>query len=106
MDILVVGVLARLAAGSHRREPAFNFMLCAIGVLLLSDAIYGWRLLEGHFTPGALTSARLGRLLHAARHRGAAPVDAPALRARARGGPTLTRARLALLACASLTVPR
>ena len=32
-------------------------MLCAIGVLLLSDAVYGWRLLEGHYAPGVFTSA-------------------------------------------------
>ena len=58
MDILVVGVLARMAAGSHRREPAFVFMLTgAIGALLLSDVVYGWRLLEGHFTPGTATTA-------------------------------------------------
>jgi hypothetical protein len=57
MDILVVGVLARMAAGSHRREPAFAFMLAGAGVLLLSDAIYGWRLLEGHFQPGTATTA-------------------------------------------------
>ena len=55
---------------------------------------------------GAGDDGGLGGLLHAARHRRDAPLDAPALRARAREPrSTLTRARLALLACASLTVP-
>jgi diguanylate cyclase (GGDEF)-like protein/PAS domain S-box-containing protein len=104
MDILVIGVLARLAAGSHRREAAFNFMLCAIGALLLSDAIYGWRLLEGHFQPGAATMAGWAvfytLLGTAAMH--------PSMRRLSEPGPesgTLTRARLALLACAALTIP-
>jgi diguanylate cyclase (GGDEF)-like protein/PAS domain S-box-containing protein len=105
MDILVVGVLARMAAGKHRREPAFAFMLSAVGVLLLSDAVYGWRLLEGHFSPGPATSAGwaifYALLGTAAMH--------PSMRRLSEPGPevdsTLTRARLALLACASLTVP-
>ncbi len=105
MDILVVGVLARMAAGCHRREPAFNFMVCAIGALLVSDAIYGWRLLEGHFLPGAATMAGWAAfytlLGTAAMH--------PSMRQLSEPGPesepTLTRARLMLLACASLTVP-
>ncbi len=105
MDILVVGVLARLAAGSHRREPAFNFMLCAIGVLLLSDAVYGWRLLEGHFAPGAFTSAGWAAfytlLGTAAMHPSMRRLSEPGPEA----DPTLTRPRLALLACASFTVP-
>jgi len=105
MDILVVGVLARLAAGSHRREASFNFMLCAIGALLLSDAFYGWRLLEEHFKPGPVTMtgwAVFYTLLGtAAMH--------PSMRRLSEPGPeseaALTRARLALLACAALTVP-
>ena len=105
MDILVVGVLARMAAGKHRREPSFNFMLCAIGALLLSDAVYGWRLLEGHFQPGPFTMAGwavfYALLGTAAMH--------PSMRRLSEPGPeseaTLTRARFALLACAALTVP-
>ena len=105
MDILLVGVLARLAAGRHRREPAFNFMLCAIGVLLASDAVYGWRLLEGHYTPGVFTSAGWAAfytlLGTAAMHPSMRRLSEPGPEAE----PTLTRARLALLACASFTVP-
>jgi diguanylate cyclase (GGDEF)-like protein/PAS domain S-box-containing protein len=105
MDILLVGVLARMAAGSHRREPAFAFMLAAIAVLLGSDAVYGVRLLEGSFTAGPLTSGGWAvfyvLIACAAMH--------PSMRQLSEPGPAsgarLTRARLGLLACASLTVP-
>jgi diguanylate cyclase (GGDEF)-like protein/PAS domain S-box-containing protein len=105
MDILVLGVVARMAAGSHRREPAFAFMLCGAVVLLLSDTVYGWRLLEGHFTPGPATNAGWAIFYTligtAAMH--------PSMRLLSERGPeaesTLNRARLALLACASMTVP-
>ncbi len=105
MDILVIGVLARMAAGSHRREPAFAFMLTAVAVLLLSDAVYGWRLLESHYAPGSLVTAgwSIFYLLL-----GAAAMH-PSMRRLAEQGPQsssqLTRLRLALLACASLSVP-
>ena len=104
MDILVIGVLARMAAGSHRREPSFVFMLSGVGALLLSDAFYGWRLLESHHSPGPVTMAGWAvfyvLLGTAAMH--------PSMRRLSEPGPrasTLTRARLSLLACASLTVP-
>jgi|HubBroStandDraft_6_1064221.scaffolds.fasta_scaffold15125_4 diguanylate cyclase (GGDEF)-like protein len=105
MDILVLGVVARLAAGAHRREPAFAFLLSAAAVLLLSDALYGWKLLGGgHTTGGVLDTgwATYYALL------GAAALH-PSMRLLSEPGPEvdgrLTRARLALLACASLTVP-
>jgi diguanylate cyclase (GGDEF)-like protein/PAS domain S-box-containing protein len=105
MDILVLGVVARVAAGRHRREPAFVFLLSAAVVLLLSDVIYGWKLLgNGYDTGGmpdtgwAIYYALLGT---AALH--------PSMRLLSAPGPEpdgrLTRARLALLACASLTAP-
>ncbi len=105
MDILLVGVLARLAAGRHRREPAFIFMTSGIALLLAGDAVYGWRLLEGQYAAGPVTMccwalfyALIGT---AAMH--------PSMRRLSESGPpadsTLTRARLALLACASLSVP-
>jgi diguanylate cyclase (GGDEF)-like protein/PAS domain S-box-containing protein len=105
MDILVVGVLARMAAGSHRREPAFVLILSGVGALLASDAIYGWRLLESHSTPGAVTMAGWA-IFYALL--GAAAMH-PSMRKLSEPGPqsssTLTRPRLALLACASMTVP-
>jgi diguanylate cyclase (GGDEF)-like protein/PAS domain S-box-containing protein len=105
MDILVLGVVARMAAGSHRREPSFIFLLTGAAILLLADTIFGARLLEGSFSPGAATSAgwaifyvMLGAsALHPSMHLLSEP------------GPEsesgLTRARLALLGAASLTVP-
>jgi diguanylate cyclase (GGDEF)-like protein/PAS domain S-box-containing protein len=108
MDILVLGVVARVAAGSHRREPAFAFLLSSAVVLLLSDALYGWKLLDGSYG----TDARNGILYtgwaiyYALLGTGALH---PSMRLLSTPGPEadgrLTRARLALLTCASLTVP-
>jgi diguanylate cyclase len=105
MDILVLGVVARLAAGAHRREPAFAFLLSAAAVLLLSDAVYGWKLLGGGHTTGGILDtgwATYYALL------GAGALH-PSMRLLSEPGPELdgrlTRARLALLACASLSVP-
>ncbi len=105
MDILVLGVVARVAAGSHRREPAFAFLLSAAVVLLLSDVIYGLKLLEGGVYTGGMPDA--GWAVYYALI-GAAALH-PSMRRLSRPGPEtdarLTRARLALLACASLTAP-
>ena len=96
-----------MAAGSHRREPAFLLHAVrdrrAAAQRRASTAGGCWKAATA--SPGAADDGRLGGLLHAARHGRDAPLDAAALRARARGRATLTRARLALLACASLTVP-
>ncbi|MGA2319557.1 MAG: EAL domain-containing protein [Solirubrobacteraceae bacterium] len=105
MDILVLGVVARIAAGSHRRQPAFGFLLAGATVLLLSDVFYGWKLLEGGYetsgvldTGWALYYTLLGTAaLHPSMRRLAAPGPEPESR--------LTGVRLALLTCASLTAP-
>ncbi len=105
MDILVLGIVARMAAGSHRREPAFVLLLSGVVALLLSDAVYGVKLLGGGFAidgmPGTGWAIYYTLLGAAALH--------PSMRRLSEPGPAsdghLTRARLALLACASLTVP-
>jgi diguanylate cyclase len=107
MDIIVLGVVARVAAGAHRREPAFAFLLSGAIVLLLSDALYGAKLV------GASTGTGTGTLMHAGWATyyvllGAAALH-PSMRLLSTPGPQsdghLSRARLALLTCASLTVP-
>jgi diguanylate cyclase (GGDEF)-like protein/PAS domain S-box-containing protein len=105
MDIVVLAVVARLAAGSHRREPAFGFLLGGAVMLLLSDAVYGWKMLHGGYSIAGVMAAGwavfFALLGTAALH--------PSMRQLSEPGPSeevrLTRARLALLACASLTVP-
>jgi diguanylate cyclase (GGDEF)-like protein/PAS domain S-box-containing protein len=105
MDILVLAIVARMAAGSHRREPAFVLLLSGVVALLLSDAFYGVKLLGGGFAidgmPGTGWAIYYTLLGSAALH--------PSMRRLSEPGPPsaghLTRARLALLACASLTVP-
>jgi diguanylate cyclase (GGDEF)-like protein/PAS domain S-box-containing protein len=54
MDILVLGVVLRLAVGSRRRGLAFAFLVSGTAMLLLSDVIYGWKLLHGGYTTGGL----------------------------------------------------
>ena len=105
MDILVLAIVARMATGSHRREPAFVLLLAAVVVLLASDAVYGVKLLGGGWAingmPGtgwAIFYTLIGAAaLHPSMHRLSEPGPA--------SDGHLTRARLALLACASLTVP-
>jgi diguanylate cyclase (GGDEF)-like protein/PAS domain S-box-containing protein len=105
MDILVLGVVARIAAGGHRREPALLMLLSGATVLLLSDVLYGSQLLGAHYATGGVVDAGwalfYGLLGAAALH--------PSMRLLSQPGPEqelrLTRARLALLGCASLTAP-
>ena len=106
MDILLLGVVARVAAGSHRREPAFQFVLAGAIVLLITDVIYGSVLLggSGYGIGGALDAG--WAIFYACL--GAAALH-PSMRLLSERGPVpdtrLTRQRLALLASASLTVP-
>jgi diguanylate cyclase (GGDEF)-like protein/PAS domain S-box-containing protein len=105
MDIVVLGVVARVAAGKHRREPAFAFLLAAAVVLLLADVLYGWKVLHGGYSIAGIMACGwaifFGLIGTAALH--------PSMRLLSEPGPRsdvhLTRARLALLGCASLTGP-
>jgi len=105
MDILVLGVVARVAAGSHRREPAFAFLVTGTVVLLISNVIYGWQLLHGGYVSGGVVDAGWAIFYTLF---GAAALH-PSMRLLTEPGPEpdghLTRARLALLTCASLTAP-
>ncbi len=106
MDIVLLGVVARVAAGSHRREPAFQFVLVGAIVLLITDVIYGSVLLGGSgYGIGGALDAGWG-IFYACL--GAAALH-PSMRLLSERGPVpdtrLTRQRLALLASASLTVP-
>jgi diguanylate cyclase (GGDEF)-like protein/PAS domain S-box-containing protein len=105
VDILVLGVLLRMAVGSRRRGLAFGFLLSGTGALLLTDAIYGWKLLHGGYATGGVLDAGwatfYGLLGAAALH--------PSMRKLVERAPDpgdrLTRVRLALLTCATLTAP-
>jgi diguanylate cyclase (GGDEF)-like protein/PAS domain S-box-containing protein len=105
MDILVLGVVLRLAVGSRRRGRAFDFLIFGTAVLLLSDSIYGWKLLHGGYTTGGILDAGWA-LFYALL--GAAALH-PSMRDLSEPAPDpdgrLTRRRLVLLTCASLTAP-
>ena len=57
VDILILGVLLRMAVGSRRRGQAFGFLVCGTAALLLTDTIYGWKLLHGGYTTGGFLDA-------------------------------------------------
>lgn len=105
MDILVLGVILRMAVGSRRRGAAFGFLVSGTAVLLLTDAIYGWKLLHGGYNTGgvldvgwAVFYALLGAAaLHPSMRRLSEPAPDP--------DSNLSWHRLALLSCASLAVP-
>jgi len=105
MDIVLLAVVARAVAGSRRTEPAFALLLAAAIALLISDGVYGVRMLEGGYSiAGVLASGwavfftLLGTAaLHPSMRLLSEPVPDTEVR--------LTRARLALLACASFTAP-
>jgi diguanylate cyclase (GGDEF)-like protein/PAS domain S-box-containing protein len=105
MDILVLGLVARLAAGNHRREPAFVLLLAAAVVLLLSDGVHGWKLLHGGYDIAGMMASGWAVFFALL---GAAALHPSMLRLSEPGPPgevRLTRPRLAVLACAGLTVP-
>jgi diguanylate cyclase (GGDEF)-like protein/PAS domain S-box-containing protein len=105
MDVLVLGVLLRMAVGSRRRGVAFGFLVCGTSALLISDAVYGWKLLHGGYTTGGLLDAGwaffYGLLGGAALH--------PSMRKLVERAPDpddrLTRHRLLMLTAATLTAP-
>ncbi|HEX5224105.1 MAG TPA: EAL domain-containing protein [Solirubrobacteraceae bacterium] len=105
MDIVLLAAVARAVAGSRRTEPAFALLLAAAIALLISDGVYGVRMLEGGYSiAGVMASgwavffALLGTAaLHPSMRLLSEPVPETEVR--------LTRARLALLGCASLTAP-
>jgi diguanylate cyclase (GGDEF)-like protein/PAS domain S-box-containing protein len=105
MDVLVLGVVLRLAVGSRRRSQAFWLLVSATMALLLTDAIYGWKLLHGGYTTGGVLdvgwAAFYALLGAAALHPSMRELSEPAAEPDGR----LTRRRLALLTTASFAAP-
>ncbi len=105
MDLLLLAVAVRLAVGFGRHEVAFSMLIGGIVALFLTDSIYGWILLHGVYNPGDVLDggwivfyALLGA---AALHPSMRKLSEPAVEHEVR----LTRARLALLAGATLVGP-
>jgi signal transduction histidine kinase len=105
MDILVLGVLVRLLVGTGRRSVGFALLTLGFTAVLVTDSIYGWKLLHGGYQTGALLDigwagfyALLGAsTLHPSTRALSIDTDAPVAR--------LTRKRIGLLAFASLATP-
>ncbi|MGC2373143.1 MAG: EAL domain-containing protein [Solirubrobacteraceae bacterium] len=105
MDILVLGVVLRLAVGSRRRSPAFWLLVSGTTVLMLTDTIYGWKLLHGGYATGGVLDAGWAAfyalLGAAALHPSMRELSEPAADPDAH----LTRRRLTLLSAASFAAP-
>jgi diguanylate cyclase (GGDEF)-like protein/PAS domain S-box-containing protein len=105
MDILVLSVVLRLAMGGGRRGMAYRFLVCGTGVLLVTDSIYGWKLLHGGYATGGVLDAGwavfYALLGAAALHPSMRFLSEPVPESDRR----LSTRRLALLTCASLTGP-
>ena len=105
MDLVLLGVVVRLALGSGRRPVSF-FLLVAGGLCLVgTDSVYGWLQLGAGYTPGGLLDGGwiVFYVLWAA---AALHPSMGALSVRSQEHENrLTRARLALLAGATLMVP-
>jgi PAS domain S-box-containing protein len=105
MDLLVLAVVVRLAVGAGYRGPSFVMVTAGIGVLLVTDSVYCWKLLHGGYETGAVLDlgwaafyALLGAAaLHPSMRDLARPAPDPDLR--------LTRPRLVVLAGAILAAP-
>ncbi len=105
MDVLVLGVVLRLAVGSRRRSRAFWLLVSGTTILMLTDTIYGWKLLHGGYTTGGVLdvgwAAFYALLGAAALHPSMRELSEPAADPDGR----LTRRRLAMLTAASLAAP-
>ncbi len=104
-DIMMLGVVLRLALGSRRRGAASLFLLGGTALVLLTDSIYGWKLLHGGYVTGGVLDAGwaafyalLGAAaLHPSMRQLVEPAPGPDER--------LGRSRLLLLTCSALTAP-
>jgi diguanylate cyclase (GGDEF)-like protein/PAS domain S-box-containing protein len=52
MDLLLMAVTARLIAGGGRKPVSFYLLGAGVAALFVTDAIYGWFLLNQGYTPG------------------------------------------------------
>ena len=88
MDVLVLGVLVRLTVTGGR--PAIGFVLLVLGfaALLVTDAIFGWLLLNGGYQTGRLLDVGWAGFYALLGRRRAAPVHPTTVRAAPRGGRT------------------
>ncbi|MCW2986927.1 MAG: hypothetical protein JWR63_4497 [Conexibacter sp.] len=103
-DVILLAAALRLALDGGKRGVAFNFMSSAIALLLVTDFVYGLKLLDGTYTGQLwLDAGWIGFYVLW----GAAALH-PSMKILDHGRPArsaLTRWRLALLSVASLMAP-
>ena len=51
-DLLVMGVVVRLAVGAGRRAASFHLLALGMAAILITDAVYGYLQLHGVFETG------------------------------------------------------
>jgi diguanylate cyclase (GGDEF)-like protein len=105
MDVLLLGVAARLVVGAGYRGLSYRLLVSAFVLSLIADVAYGGLVLSGnYFPPNPIDVGWLfsyGLLATAAIH----PSMRPLSETTSTTSTKLTRGRLAALAIASLTAP-
>ena len=106
MDLVLFTVAVRLGMGAGKRSVGFYLMMASIGILFVTDAIYGWIVLHGGYdnTTGYLEAGwgMFYLLLGAAAlHLTTPMIETPEPEHEA----TQPRRRILLLACAALMAP-
>ena len=104
-DIMILGVVLRLALGTRQRGTSSVFLLSGAALVMITDTIYGWKLLHGGYTTGGVLDAGWAGFYALL---GAAALH-PSMRRLVEPAPDrddrLGRKRLVLLTCAALTAP-
>ena len=106
MDLVLLTVAVRLGMGAGKRSAGFYLMMGSIGVLFITDVIYGWIVLHGGYdnSTGYLEAGwGLFYLLlgASALHLTTPLIETP----EPEHEPTQPRLRVLLLACAALMAP-
>jgi diguanylate cyclase (GGDEF)-like protein len=104
MDVLLVGVVARVLLAPRPGGPAFPLLLAFLGLFAVNDFIYGFTILDGTYEVGPLDLGWIAGafcLAAAGAHPSMRSLAAPA----PQGEPRLGPARLAMLGSACLLAP-
>lgn len=105
MDIGIAACVARLALGHGRRSPSLAFLTTGVLSLLVTDSIYGWKLLHGGYTTGGLLDGGWIAFYLLTGTAALHPSSSALVEKAADTQFRLTRRRIAGLACCAIVTP-